>query len=199
MWKSTILKISVMVLFLAGCGAQPQGGESQVKYKEVKDMVVDILKTEEGKKAIDEATNPTSGMHAQGLNVGQNQQIKLAVKEVLTSPEYELMFNEIMKDPKFAADFAKVVLKGNKKIHKDLMKDPEYQKQLMDIMKNQQVQKMLLDLMKSTEYRKQAMAIMQESFQSPLFQMEIMKLLDKVVEEQLKPDAEKKKKKESGG
>ncbi|ANE46818.1 spore gernimation protein [Paenibacillus swuensis] len=201
MRKLHIIALSGLIILSTGCGPGSQeSGESQVNYKEVKDMVVDILKTEEGKKAIEEAQSGETGtgMHANMLTSTDNAQISLAVKEVLTSPEYEKKIEEMMKDPKFAGDFAKTVMKGNKQLHKDLMKDPQYQKSITDLMKDPEIEKMFLDLMKGTQYRKQTMAIMQESFQSPLFRMEVLELLDKVVEKQLKPDEEKKAK-ESGG
>ena len=43
-----------LMLLLSGCGMEKQAS-SNMDYKEVKAMVVDILKTEEGKKAIEEA------------------------------------------------------------------------------------------------------------------------------------------------
>lgn len=98
-----------------------------------------------------------------------------------------------MTDPKFAGEFAKAVSKDNKQLHKDLMKDPEYQTMLVEVMKNPEFEKILLETLKGTAYRKQAMMVFQESLQNPLFKVELMALMKKVMEEEAKP-----KKKEEG-
>ncbi|MET3939797.1 hypothetical protein ABIC22_002609 [Paenibacillus sp. PvP094] len=47
-----VLGLSVM---LAGCGSDQNSSPPQGSYKEMKTMVVDILKSDEGKKAVEEA------------------------------------------------------------------------------------------------------------------------------------------------
>ncbi|MCS7463610.1 spore germination lipoprotein GerD [Paenibacillus doosanensis] len=190
-----------MIMVLASCGSDKQASQSQSGgYKDTKTMVLDILKTEDGKKAIQMALNSgiggSSGGGAQSegqmklLSAGDSQQIQLAVKDVLTDTSNNKFLQTVMTDPKFAGQFAKAIQKDTKQLQKDLMKDPDYQKSLMDAMKNPDFEKMLMDAMKGPQYRQQMKTVMQESLQSPLFRLELMNLMKKVLEEESQPKAQ---------
>lgn len=238
LWFICILALSIM---LTACGSDQGGSSSQggVGYKDTKSMVLDILKTEDGKRAIYEAlsgsnsvsgsanydqNNSESGNSEEGSESGgssgnsdsgngqggqtlgvrmilpgqSSEQIRMAVKETITSPEYKAELEKIMTDPQFAGDFAKAVNSQSKQLHMELIKDPTYQKSVGEIMKSPEVMKMFLDLTKTSDYRKQTMTIMQEAMQSPLFKMEVMELLKTVVQQQLMPNVEKQPDSESG-
>lgn len=202
-WISTVCLGIMFTLLLTSCGMEQQAS-SNLNYKEVKTMVVDILKTEEGKKAIEEAQSGGSGgsgggMKMNALTTDQQEQVRTAVKDTLTSSEYKEVIEKVMTDPKFAGEFAKAISKDNKQLHKDLIKDPTYQKSISDIMKSPDMMKAYLDVMKSPEYRTQLMAIMKESMSTPLYKLEVMELLTKVVQEELKPKEKKEKKEDSEG
>lgn len=178
-------------LALVSCGQESSGGGNQMSYKEVKSMVIDILGSEEAQKAITKASSLTAEgegtLLAKSMTPQDHEQVKLAVKDVLTSPDYNIVIEKIMKDPKFAGEFAKAVSKDNKQIHKDLMKDPDYQKDLIEMMKLPDAQRVLFDATKTPEYRKQLMSGVTEAMQNPLFKLEIMKMLQSVVKEELTP------------
>lgn len=195
--RTSALIMSLMLL--SSCASQPQ--PSGTEYKEIKSMVIDILKTEEGKKAIEEAqkSGQENSQIMQMLSSPQGQQIKIAVKEVLTDPQYPEQLKQLMTDPKFAGDFAKAVQKENEELHKKLMKDPEYQTMLLDVMKNEDFKKLLMEVMKGKEYRKQTMTVMQEAIENPLFRTELMELMKKVMEEESKPKEEQKSSGSGGG
>lgn len=201
-------------------------------------MVIDILKTDDGKKAIYEAlsspqgesgsssgsstdsgsggsdsgsgsdsggtsgSSGSSGGSSSGsggggyrikmlLPTNTSEEVKMAVKDTITSPAYKKEIEKIMTDPKFAGNFAKAISAQNKQLHMDLIKDPTYQKSMQDMMKSPEIMQMFLDLTKQSDYRKQTMTIMQEAMQSPIFKMEVMELLKTVVQEQLIPKVEK--------
>lgn len=183
------------IIMLSSCGSDSSGGNT-LSYDETKSMVIDILNSEEGKKAITEAEKKSGGQGGgakmQLLSTPEGQQIQLAVKDVLTDPSYPKHLEKMMTDPKFAGDFAKAIVKQNKQIHKDLMKDPEYQTKMVELMNNSDFKKIIIDVLKSPEYRQQSMSIMQESLKSPLFRLELMELMKKVMEEEAKPKEEKK-------
>lgn len=166
-----------------------------MSYKEVKSMVIDILGSDEAQKVIMKASTHTAegeGMlFAKSMTAQDHEQVKLAVKDVLTSPDYNTVLEKIMRDPKFAGEFAKAVSKDNKQIHKDLMKDPDYQKDLIEMLKNPEAQRVLFDATKTPEYRKQMMSGVTEAMQNPIFKLEIMKMLQTVVKEELTPQAAK--------
>lgn len=198
--RQIAITLSLIVLLSSCAAQQPSSGPD---YKEIKSMVVDILKTEEGKKAIQEAQQNGQQQHSsqimQMLSSPQGQQIQMAVKEVLTDPQYPEILKQMMSDPKFAGEFAKAVQEANKEIHKQLMTDPEYQTLLLDVMKNEEFRKLILEVMKGKEYRKQTMTIMQEALENPLFRTELMELMKKVMEEESKPKEEKSREESGGG
>jgi spore germination protein D len=153
-------------------------------------MVIDILRTEEAKKVIKKASEEQATGSKEGiklLSTPEGKQIQTAVKDVLTDPAYAKHLEKMMTDPKFAGEFAKAVSKENKQLHKDLMKDPEYQAMLVGVMKNPEFEKILLDTLKGTQYRKQAAAMFQEALTNPIFKAELMSLMKKALEEESKP------------
>lgn len=171
----------------------------------MKTMVIDILKTEDAQKALQEsATSSTgnTGFSSKILSVQDQEQVRMAVKEVLVSPDYDKVIKTLMTDTRFAGEFAKTVNTQNKQIHKDLIKDPSYQQDLIQAMKSPEMNKMILDVLQGSQYRKQVMSLMQEAMQNPLFRLEVLDLLKKAVQEELKPapvSTDSKKKDESSG
>lgn len=194
--------ISAMMFVLASCGAEPTGGNEQVSYKDLKTMVIDILKTEDAQKALQESSQKMSGisgMASKVLSVQDQEEVRLAVKDVIISPQYDKVIKKLMVDTRFAGEFAKAVNKENKKIHKELIKDPAYQADLVKVLKNPEMDKMILEVLQSTQYRKEVMSLMQESMQNPLFRLEVLDLLKKAVQEELKPSPTEKVEKKKGG
>lgn len=199
LWTGSL--VLSMVMALTACGSEQSGSSSgQVSYKEMKTMVVDILKSEEGKKAVEEAMSTpssgtegtsTSGLSMKMMPLQTTEQIRVAVKDTITAPEYQKEIEKIMTDPKFAGDFAKAINSQSKELHLQLIKDPTYQKSVAEIMKSPEMMKMFLDLTKTSDYRKQSMTIMQEAMQNPLFRMEVLDLLKTVVQDELQPKVEK--------
>jgi spore germination protein D len=210
-WRKTSFTgvILSFVLILTACGGEQSSSSSgQGGYKEMKTMVVDILKSDDGKKAVEEAlSNPSSegggggsgGISMKMMPLQTNEQIRVAVKDTLTAPEYQKEIEKIMTDPKFAGEFAKAINAHSKELHLQLIKDPSYQKSVGEIMKSPEMTKMYLDLTKTSDYRKQTMTIMQEAMQNPLFRMEVLDLLKSVVQEELQPKVQKKGGQGGGG
>lgn len=181
--------LALTLSLLAACGQQQTDG-NQMSYKEMKSMVIDILGSEEGKQAIEKAS-AGKGTGLQALGLQDRELLRVTVKNVLTSPEYSKELEKIMTDPQFAGEFAKAVNKENKEIHKALMKDPTYRKDLVSVMKEPDMQSVLVEATKTSEYRSQMMNAVQEAIQSPLFKLEIIKMLQSVVKQELNPEQKK--------
>jgi spore germination protein D len=65
--------------------------------------------------------------------------------------------------------------------------------------KTPEMAKILADSMKTADARKVIMSSVTESMENPLFKLEIMKLLQSVVKEELTPDQDKKKEEKKAG
>jgi len=151
-------------------------------------MVIDILKTEDAQKALQESATETSGYTAQStslLNVQDQEQIRLAVKDVISAPDYDKVIKKLMTDTRFAGEFAKAVNENNKDIHKELIKDPQYQKELITTFESKEMQDLILKVVKSPDYRKELMSLMQDSLKNPIFRLELLDLMRKAVSEEL--------------
>ena len=199
--KHQVLPIISMTLLLASCGSDKssQPPSQANTYKEQKTMILDILKSDDGKKAISAANrsimngdigaNSIAGQsQIKLLSANESLQLQMAVKDVLTAKENNSFLKDMMKDPKFAGDFATAIQKETKQMFKELLKDPTYQKSLVDVMKNPDYEKMVLDVMKTAPYRQQMMTVMEESIQSPLFRAQMVELLKSAIAQQSKPE-----------
>jgi len=182
-----------LIMLLTSCGSDNQSSQGQGQgqgYKDTKTMVLDVLKSDDGQKAIQESADKSQDPTVKLLATGEGQQIQLAVKDILTTTNGSKMIEKMMVDPKFAGQFAQAIQSNNKQIHKDLMKDPEYQKSMIEVMNNPEFEKIITGVMKNTVYRQQMMNVIQESMQSPLFKTQLLNLLKKVVEEGTTPKVE---------
>ena len=192
-----VVVLAMALALLASCGQQTDNS-NQMSYKDMKSMVIDILSSEEAMQAIEKAS-ASRGTGMQALSLQDQELLRVTVKNVLTSPEYGKELEKIMTDPKFAGEFAKAVNKENKEIHKALMKDPAYRQDLISVMKEPEMQKVLIEATKTNEYRTQMMNAVKEAIQSPLFKLEIIKMLQSVVKEELNPEKKQDGKQQEGG
>lgn len=183
----------VLLLFLInGCAPADQGNGQSTDYEGTKKLVVDILKTDEGKKAIEDVLNDEK---IKAKLIMDETVVKDTVKGALTSKEAEDFWKKQFEDPKFAETFAKSMQKEHEKLMKGLMKDPDYQAAMIDILKNPEMEKQITDAMKTQKYREQMKTVMIETMGSPLFKAKMQDLLIKGAEELQKQEQTK----ESGG
>ncbi|MCT8136486.1 spore gernimation protein GerD [Anaerobacillus sp. CMMVII] len=173
------------VILIAGCAAVEDQG-SQPDYESTKKMMVDMLKTDEGKKSIQEVL---SDDEVKQEIVLEQALVKETIQQVLTSEKGKEFWQELMQEPEFAKAFAESLQTEVEKVLKNLMKDPEYQGMMMDILQDPEMEKASLDLMKSKEYRQQVTNIMAEAFESPYFKAQVNDILGKVASEQMKKEA----------
>lgn len=191
-----LLMLIVSLALLPACGAfEGSGSEGAANYDQIKQMVKDIMQTEDGKKAIQKTIENDEMKKQLIIN---SEDVKKTIEDTLLSEKGISTFQKMVEDPKFSSELAKAMQKENEKVTKDLMKDPEYQKMLIEVMKDPEFEKNMLELMKSSAYRQQVMTVLKESLQSPLFQEDLLKLLAKVQEEASKPKKEEGKKDSSG-
>ncbi len=171
--------LMVLALALGGCAAKATDS-SQPNYDETKKMVVDILKTDEGKKAIQDLVADEKVKEQMVLD---QPFVKKTIEENLTSNKGQEFWKKQFEDPKFAETFAKSMQKQQEELLKKLMKDPDYQKAMMEFYQNPDMEKQIMDVMTGQEFRQHLQKLMQETFESPLFKAKIQELLMKAAEE----------------
>lgn len=188
--------ITFLIVILVSCGSQqPEQGQT-LDYQETKQMVLDILKTDDGKKIVQNIIEEPE--LKQKIMVSEST-VTDAVDQALHNPKNQKQMQRMFQDPKVAANFAKVTQKEHEKLIKQLMKDPEYQKMLLDVFKNPDFEKQLTDLMKTEPFRKQTMVIMTEALDNPIFKEKYMQLMLKANEEALQSKKNEKESDEGGG
>ncbi|MEH7334788.1 spore germination lipoprotein GerD [Neobacillus drentensis] len=177
--KSMLLLLPIMVL-LTSCSSSDTSSGGQVDYDETKKMVVDILKTDDGKKAIEEV------MSKDGIKeklVMDQKVVSDTISQTLTSDKATEFWKKTFSDPKFAQGVAKNMRSENEKLLKDLMNDPEYRGMMIEVFKEPEIQKEMADALKSKEYREHLQKVITETVDSPLFKAKIQELLLKAAEE----------------
>ncbi|MFD1738323.1 spore germination lipoprotein GerD [Bacillus salitolerans] len=193
MGKLKLLLLFIVLFTLAACAGGGEQGSGQADYEQTKKMVVDILKTDEGKKAIEEVMSDDSMKQALVMDQAI---VTETIQTTLTSKEGNQFWSDAFKDPKFAETFAKSMQSEHEKLIKGLMKDPEYQKMLMEVFQNPDVEKQITTLLKSTEFRGHLQQVITETFESPLFKAKIADVVIKAAEEMQQSGG---KKEEGGG
>jgi spore germination protein D len=188
-----MLLLTFMIVALSGCtGTEESGGE--VDYEQTKKMVVDILKTDDGKKAIQEVM---SDEKMQEKLVMDQKVVTDTIVKTLTSEKGAEFWKKNFEDPKFAESIAKSMKKENETLLKNLMKDPEYRGMMIEVLKDPELEKELTTILKSKEYREHVQKVVTETFESPLFKVKMQAILLKAAEE-IK-GSEEKSGEESGG
>jgi spore germination protein D len=191
--RKKMLLLAFMTVALSGCtGTEESGGE--VDYEQTKKMVVDILKTDDGKKAIQEVM---SDEKMQEKLVMDQKVVTDTIVKTLTSEKGAEFWKKNFEDPKFAESIAKSMKKENETLLKNLMKDPEYRGMMIEVLKDPELEKELTTVLKSKEYREHVQKVVTETFESPLFKVKMQAILLKAAEE-IK-GSEEKSGEESGG
>ncbi|MBX6352427.1 MAG: hypothetical protein IRZ10_03765 [Thermoflavifilum sp.] len=181
------LPLAAVLMLTAGCGggqmsAEAGGATGQQDYSTVKQMVLDILNSNDGKQALLSAfKDPTFKSQV----IVSETDITNAVEKSLQTSGNQSLLAQQLKDPKFAQALANAVQPQLVQIQKQLMKDPQYQKDMLVLLKSPEFEKNLQDLLQTPEYRGQIMKIMTEALQTPSFRMQFQDALKSAVAEQM--------------
>lgn len=185
----------LLVLLLSGCGTD-SAAKQELDYDQTKKMVVDILQTDEGKKALQEIISDDK--MKQHL-VMDSEVVKAAITEALVSEEGTLMWKKLFQDPDFVDSYVKSTKEGQEKLFKDLMYDAEFQKQFIDLMKDPEIANQTVSLLKSQQFREHLEKTIQETIESPLFQAKMKETILKGKEKGEKEEENKEQSEEEKG
>ncbi|TMN22420.1 spore gernimation protein GerD [Lentibacillus cibarius] len=187
----TILVTLLLALgmIISGCNGQETGGD-KADYDTTKKMVVDILQTEDGKKAIKDILSDEKLKQQLVIN---SEEVKKAINDFLSSDKATDMWKKLFEDTKFVKTYAKSMTDQHKKLMKELMNDSKFKQQMIDLLKDPQMTDKMLTVMKSQEFSKHLEETIQKTLESPLFQEKITKILLKAAEEKTKQQGQKSK------
>lgn len=190
-----ILTLSIVSILISGCAPKEESA-GQMDYEETKKMVVDILKTDDGKTALQEAMKDEK---MKQVLVMDQKVVTDTIEATLTSDKGIEFWQKVFEDPKFAESFAKSIQKEHEKVIKGLMKDPEYRKMLIEVFQDPEMQKTLQTSIKSQEFRKHLQEVITETLSSPLYKTKIEEALLKAAEEAGQQGEQSSEQQSSGG
>lgn len=174
-----ILLSFLLFLTVAACAQENDSAQAELDYDQTKKMIIDILKTDQGKNAIQDVLMDEKMKQALILD---ETVVKQTIQDTMTSEEGQKFWENLFKDPQFSAAFAKSVQKEQGELMKVLLKDPQYQAGVIEILKNPEVEKQMLDVMKSKEYRLHLQQMLNETAENPLFQTKMIDVISEAIE-----------------
>lgn len=185
-WKkkgAVMMKKMIFLLLLCvsltGCTGN-NTNNTKMDYEETKKLTVDILKTDEGKKALHEIL---SDEKTKQKLVMDQAIVTDTIKKTFESDKANQFWKKSFEDPDFAEKMAKSMKNENSQLLKELMKDPEYQAMMLDVLKDPEYGKEINRVLKSQEFRKHLQDVMMETFENPLFKAKIQQILLKAASE----------------
>lgn len=180
--KRSFLSIILCTILLVSTGClnnSSEGGEHN--YDTTKKMVLDIVHTEEGKKAL---IDVLSDKEMQDVLVLDNEVVKDTIIETLSSETGASMWSTYFEDPMFAQGFASTMEENHKDLLNKLMADADFQKYFLDILQNTQVSEQMIAALKSQPFREHLEKTIEETLNSPAFQAKMTETLLKAAEKQ---------------
>lgn len=164
-WRSFFIGLFACLMMIS-CSSQ-NTSSSQPDYEKTKEMTLDVLHTNEGRKALLEIMASDEFKKEMIIN---HQELEKIFTQSLADQKQQKNWEKVLTQPKVMEEFSKLTEDQQKKLLKALMKDPEYQKSMMDILKDPAFSQTLLQVLKSQEYRKETLKLMQELMKTPRFQ-----------------------------
>ncbi|MBN8237390.1 spore gernimation protein GerD [Halobacillus kuroshimensis] len=179
MSRLRILLPVLVLVFLAACNGS-SGASEQADYDTTKKMMVDILKSDDGKKAMTEVLSDEEMQQSMAL---ESEVVSQAVQQTLISEEGKAFWSKLFSDPTFVQEFSKVLEDQQKELMKGLMKDAEYQKLMIDIYKNPEMMEQMVTVMQGQKFKAHLETSIEETLNSPVFQAKMTETLLKAAEE----------------
>ncbi|SDJ69966.1 spore germination lipoprotein GerD [Salimicrobium halophilum] len=174
-----VLCLLLLFFLLAGCTVNSPEAE-QADYEETKKMLVDILKTDDGKTAIREVMQDPSMQQMMTLDAPT---VSSAVQESLFSEKGKEFWTKLFTDSSFIQEFTPVLKEEQTKLLKGLMKDAEYQKMMIDLYKNPEMTEQFVTVLKGQKFREHLETTIKETLNNPSFKADMTEELLKAADE----------------
>ncbi|MDQ0160344.1 spore germination lipoprotein GerD [Alkalibacillus salilacus] len=175
-----IIYMVVIVMLLASCNGGSNDEQSSPDYEKTKKMVTDILKTDDGKKALQEALKDESLKQELVL---QSEEVNKAVEAMFSGDKGKKFWSELFNDPSFVQSYVDATRKQDQELLKGLMSDSEYQNKMISLFQNEEARKMILQILKSQDYKSHLEKTIQETLNNPVFKAQMTESLIKAAEE----------------
>lgn len=179
-----ILLLFILTGLLTSCSAE--SNQKEVEYENVKKMVLDILQTDDGKRALKEILLDEK---IKSELVIESEVVKESINNVLVSEKGTTMWKNLFNESDFVENYAKSMTEEQEKLMKSLMNDAEFQKQMIDLLQNPEINEQMLNLMKSQQFRAHLKNMIEQTLETPLFQAQIAEILLKAAEKQSEEDS----------
>ncbi|MFT8872690.1 MAG: spore germination lipoprotein GerD [Sporolactobacillus sp.] len=177
--RRSVLAVTLMLLLvLFGCGSNAQSNPS---YGESKKMVIDVLKTDDGKKALQSILTEKEFRSQMLIS---DEIVKNAVLETLASEAGRQSWEKLMDKPDFMTKLAQLAESKNRALLKQLMSDPDYQKMLMDVLSAPKLQEQYLTLLRTENFRKQIQNDLQDAIAAPDFRKKLSDTISEMLKKQ---------------
>lgn len=179
--------LAVLLFVHSGCASEPK---TEPDYDQTKQMMVDILQTDEGKKALlDIISDDKLKQHL----IIDADIVRETLSETLISKDGKSMWKQLFADPEFVDSFNTAIADEQEKMLKHLMKDADFQKQMMDLLQNPEMKEETLKLLKSQQFREHLEKTITETIDNPIYRAKLQKELkqkdsDKGEEEEKKDE-----------
>lgn len=172
--KRTLWLLSLTLILFTACNGNNNADNQKDSYETTKQMVTDIIKTDEGKQAIIEVL---SDEEAQQVYVIESEIVTQSINEALTSDEGKQFWTNMFSDPDFVKSFSEAMINQQEDVMKRLMNDPTYQEKMLGLLDNPEMNDQILTVLKSQQYRKHIEETIQEAFESPLLQGKLSEII----------------------
>lgn len=181
----------LLLLLLSACSLE--NNDKPMNYEETKDMVTDILQTEDGKKVVKEILQDDK---VRVDLIIESDEVKNTIEKAFQSKEGKEMWKNLFSDPTFVESFQAAFAEEQMNLFKNLMHDASFQAQLLDLLQNPEMEKQMTTVLKSQEIRAHLEKVIEETFQNPTVQGQMYKLMQNLKEEGASTDQSGEKKTE---
>ena len=172
--KKQMLFTLLLFILLTACSNGNPSGTQDSQYEVTKQLVIDLLKTDEGKATLAELL---ADKELKEQLVIEQDIIKTSIEENLTSEQAMSFWKEAFKDPTFAAAYAKSLEAAHKQLLIDLMEDAHYRKLLLEVMQDPKMEKEITKVIQSSDIREEIKNAIIETFSSPLVQAKLQSII----------------------
>src|SRR5690625_2761817 len=179
----------IFFMLLLSCSSNTEPAK-EADYETTKKMIVDILQTEDGKKALSEVLNDDE--MKQRLVIDSDT-VKDALKEQLLADEGKEVWTDYFKDPEFADIFASSLEKEHIELLKRIMNDAAFQKQIIEVFQDPALSEHLLTILKSQSFREHLESLIIQNLNTPSFQAKVKLMIEESnMDESSKKDGDNK-------